>query len=321
MANSVVDNGGKTLTTSLVVKSNTTYQNFAITGNGQFTSNGLAVSGVKFLNCTFKNITSIPIMIASWGMAPSSSDIEIAHCTMDSFSGQQYYFWLQNCALLNIHDNSFTNGTGIADAGLIFCQQSSGKFYRMYFDNYYGKAIRMWPALNSISAVYNIIAMNSTQYSGFEIQQTPGNTGWTVSFDNITGGNYALGANPIPTGLITVYVPNPAQMGYSVGASKGCIVFNTSLGKLLDNGNATVAPGAPTNANWQAVNKYYPTMQAAGFATPAAVLLPDGTAWNSTTPVPPIPPTPAAPKTVTTVTTVTDANSNVLHSQSTTISL
>lgn len=283
MAQIIVDGGGKVMVTT-TLKSNTTYQNWIIQGNVQLLTNGAAVQNVKILNCIFQNCGGMNIFIGNYAATGgASSNIEVAYCTMNNFNGSQYYWEFQNCSGLLIHDNKFTNGTGSGDGGVIYLQYSSGSFYNMFCDVFHGKFIRFWPAANSVSKVYNIIAINSDMYSAFELQEVGigTNDGWHVDIDNCTVGNFPFSSS-IPTGAATIYLPSPPNATFGFGAYKANWVFNTTTG-LLDNGGNKTGPWAPQNANWQTINKYFATMQAAGFANDAAVLLPDGTAWNAST--------------------------------------
>lgn len=291
----VVDGGGKALPTTVVVKPYTTYQNYIISGSEQFTSNGLAVPGLKILHCTFTGVTGPCIFIATYALASAaaaaapSSNIEIGWCTMTKCTGSQYYWWLQNVSGYNIHDCYIGNGTGTADGGNFYADNSSGTITNMRYDNLYGKFMRLWPASNSTTTISNVIGINSTKYSAMEIQQVSGfSSNFNVYVDNCTFGNLLL--NGVPTGAITIYAPANPSINLYFGSKKPNIVFNTSEGGLLDDQGNLMKVGAvdaPKNTNWNTVNAYYTTMAAAGFASDSAVHLPDGTTWNGTTVTPP----------------------------------
>lgn len=332
MTQTILDGGGKVMGAT-VLKSNTTYQNWVIQGGTQFTSNGLAITNVKILSCIFENIVGTPIFIGNYqGSGGASSNIEVAHCTMDDFSTQQYYWEFQNCSNLLVHDNSFTNGAPTTyDGGVIYAQFSSGSFYNMFCDTFHGKFIRLWPAANSTSYLYNLIPINSDKYSAIEIQEfAAGSAGGsnpnaTVYVDNCTGGNFPEEDNTA-TGFITLY--NLVTTKYYFGSSKPNIVFNTSTG-LLDNGGNKNGPFAPQNANWQTVNKYYTTQALAAAASGWAsgdgnILLPDGTTWNgskTTTTTSTLPATTTTTSTLpptTTTTSTTKATTTTTSSTTTT---
>ena len=336
MANTIVDGGGKVMPASTVIKSNTTYINWVIQNAIQLLSNGLSVTGVKILHCTFQNNTVPPIFISTWanawasGAAARSADIEIGYCTLTGPQSQQYYWRLQNVDGLWVHDIKILNTTGTADGGTIYCENSWGDIANVYGNNFYGKLIRFWPKGLSTSNLYNILATNSIAYSGIEIQNFAGlSDNPTVNVNNCTLGGFPENgaAGKIPTGGITLYEPNPPTLKLFFGDKKPNIVYDTTNG-LLDDQGSIMQPGSkdvPQNTNWATVNKYFPTLAA---AFPSGVpTLPDGTAWNAATnlvpptgvtPTPPVTPIPPVTPPVTPVKTITKVIQNITYTDGST---
>lgn len=287
----ISNGGGKTITGAFQLASNTYYTNYIFSGNAELVSNGVPISNVSIVGNIFQNI-GMCVFIGTYAVeAPHTNKwINIQYNTIRNFSGSQYYFEIQSTDSFDVSHNYFADGSGSGDGGVVYNQYSMwGRVHNNYANRFHGKFYRCWAGANSRDTVYSNVLINTDMYSGMEVQElgVNNNTNWHVGVANNVFGNYPV-LNATPTGAITVYYPDKPTASYSF---ENNVVFNTSKG-LLDNGGNITGPYAPTNSNWQSVNKYYATQVLAGY-TSDSIPLPDGTNWNGVS-TPPVNPKPVA---------------------------